>query len=121
MSRREGLLGFQYLGPLQVVLNVSNDQASASFTAAQPEVRQALEAALPRLREMMSDAGVTLGSATVGTNMPDQRQAQGEQARSGQGGGNGGGFGRDGGGDSVERAPRAVARNTPAGAVDTFA
>ena len=28
------------LGPLQVVLNVTHDQATASFFAAQPEVRQ---------------------------------------------------------------------------------
>ena len=49
------------LGPLQVVLNVSNEQATASFYAAQPEVRQALENALPRLRDMMQDAGIQLG------------------------------------------------------------
>jgi len=44
------------LGPLQIVLNVSNDQATASFFSAQPEVRQALEAAMPKLREMMDEA-----------------------------------------------------------------
>lgn len=76
------------LGPLQVVLTISNDQTSASFTAAQPEVRQALEAAMPKLREMMSEAGIQLGSATVSTSMPNQQQSQqqstpGEQSRSG--------------------------------------
>ncbi|MEG1325301.1 MAG: flagellar hook-length control protein FliK, partial [Janthinobacterium sp.] len=45
------------LGPVQVVLTVTNDQADAAFMSAQPEVRQALEAAMPRLREMMSEAG----------------------------------------------------------------
>ena len=74
------------LGPLQVVLNVSNEQATASFFAAQPEVRQALEAAFPRLREMMNEAGIQLGQATVSADTPQQfndtsdRQAQ----RSGQ-------------------------------------
>lgn len=53
------------LGPLQVVLNVSNSQATATFSAAQPEVRQALEAAMPRLRDMMQEAGIQLGEATV--------------------------------------------------------
>lgn len=74
------------LGPLQVVLQISNDQANASFTAAQPEVRQALEAALPRLREMMSEAGISLGNATVSTNLPNQQQSStpGEQSRQNQ-------------------------------------
>lgn len=61
------------LGPMQVVLNVSNDQATASFFAAQPEVRQALEAALPRLRDMMQDAGIQLGQATVSADTPRQQ------------------------------------------------
>lgn len=68
------------LGPLQVVLHVSNSHANATFISAQPEVRQALEAAMPRLREMMSDAGIQLGQANVGGGMPNQQQAQGEQA-----------------------------------------
>lgn len=62
------------LGPLQVVLNVTNDQATASFFAAQPEVRQALEAALPKLREMMNEAGIQLGQATVSAEQQQQQQ-----------------------------------------------
>ena len=58
------------LGPLQVVLNVSNGQADASFFATQPEVRQALEAALPKLREMLGDAGISLGQANVSSGSP---------------------------------------------------
>lgn len=61
------------LGPLQVVLNVSNDHASAHFFAAQPEVRQALEAALPRLRDMMQDAGIQLGQANVSADTARQQ------------------------------------------------
>lgn len=60
------------LGPLQIVLNISNEQATASFFSAQPEVRQALEAAFPRLREMMSEAGIQLGQATVSADTPQQ-------------------------------------------------
>lgn len=73
------------LGPVQVVLNVNNDQATVAFSSATPEVRAALENAMPRLREMLSDAGVTLGQASVNANMPDQRQANTSQ---GQGGDN---------------------------------
>ena len=67
------------LGPLQVVLNVSNGQADASFYAAQPEVRQALEAAMPKLRDMMSEAGVQLGQATVNAGMPNQQNSAEQQ------------------------------------------
>ncbi|ODT68997.1 MAG: hypothetical protein ABS69_16270 [Nitrosomonadales bacterium SCN 54-20] len=53
------------LGPLQVVLSVNSDQANAAFVSQNPEVRQALEAALPRLKEMMAESGINLGNATV--------------------------------------------------------
>lgn len=69
------------LGPLQVVLDVKNDQATASFYAAQPEVRQALESALPRLREMMTEAGIQLGQATVSADTPRQNDSQEHQAQ----------------------------------------
>ena len=61
------------LGPLHVVLNVSSTEANASFYAAQPEVRQALENAMPRLREMLSDAGIQLGQANVSADSPQQQ------------------------------------------------
>ncbi|MDO9221841.1 MAG: flagellar hook-length control protein FliK [Thiobacillus sp.] len=62
------------LGPLQIVLNVTNDQATASFFSAQPEVRQALEAALPKLREMMNESGIQLGQATVSAEQQQHQQ-----------------------------------------------
>lgn len=67
------------LGPLQIVLQVSNDQATASFFSAQPEVRQALEAAFPRLREMMDEAGIQLGQATVSADTPRQNHGSERQ------------------------------------------
>ena len=63
------------LGPLQIILNVSNDQADATFISAQPEVRQALEAALPKLREMMNEVGIQLSDATVSSNTSNQHGA----------------------------------------------
>jgi flagellar hook-length control protein FliK len=62
------------LGPLQVVLTINNDQASATFVSQNADVRQALEAALPRLREMMADTGISLGNTTVSA---DTSQHQG--------------------------------------------
>ncbi len=68
------------LGPLQVVLNVSNSQANATFIAAQPEVRQALEAALPRLREMLGEAGISLGQTSVNSGAPNQQGSSDQHA-----------------------------------------
>ncbi|HEY0489152.1 MAG TPA: flagellar hook-length control protein FliK [Telluria sp.] len=68
------------MGPMQVVLSVTNDQATVTFSANQLEVRQALENAMPKLREMMSESGIALGNATVDAGTPDQRQAQGDQS-----------------------------------------
>jgi flagellar hook-length control protein FliK len=56
------------------VLNVTNDQATASFFSAQPEVRQALEAALPKLREMLNESGIQLGQATVSAEQQQNQQ-----------------------------------------------
>lgn len=53
------------LGPLQVVLNVSDNQVDASFISAHLDVREAIEAAAPRLREMMDNAGITLTGFSV--------------------------------------------------------
>jgi flagellar hook-length control protein FliK len=112
------------LGPLQVVLSVTNDQASVTFSANQEEVRQALENALPRLREMMSESGIALGNATVNAGMPDGRQAQEQSARN-NGGFGGGNRGRGDKGNAVdEPATRPIARSVTLGdrgMVDTFA
>jgi flagellar hook-length control protein FliK len=62
------------LGPLQVVLNVTNNHASVNFTAAQPEVRQALEASMPKLRDMLADAGIQLGQTNVSAGTPNHQQ-----------------------------------------------
>ena len=107
------------LGPLHVVLNVSNSHATATFTAAQPEVRQALEAALPRLREMLGDAGIQLGQATVGSGNPNSNWGAGSEpsqrgaARAGESAGDALG--------TPLRTSRIQANNGGLGLVDTFA
>jgi len=55
------------LGKVEVSISVNGDQASAQFVSANPAVRDALEAAMPRLREMLADAGLNLGQAQVGS------------------------------------------------------
>jgi flagellar hook-length control protein FliK len=61
---------------MQITLNVNNNnQATASFVAHHPEVRHALENAMPRLREMLGDAGIQLGQSNVSAGTPDQQAA----------------------------------------------
>jgi flagellar hook-length control protein FliK len=75
------------LGPLEVRLTISNDQASAQFVSHHPAVREAIEAALPRLREMLADSGITLGNVQVGSESFAQSRAfdQGDARSPGQG------------------------------------
>ncbi|NTV94238.1 MAG: hypothetical protein HGA75_02345 [Thiobacillus sp.] len=68
------------LGAVEVRLNLNGSEASAQFFAANPQVRDALEAALPRLRELMGSAGIALGEAMVS----DQSFGQRDKAEPGQ-------------------------------------
>ncbi|MCX4193876.1 flagellar hook-length control protein FliK [Methylophaga sp. OBS1] len=67
------------LGPVEVRLNVQNDQASVTFLAQQGTTREALEQALPRLRESFAESGLQLAHAEVGEHQ-HQQQEQSEQA-----------------------------------------
>lgn len=110
------------LGPLQVVLNVSNSQATATFTAAQPEVRQALEAALPKLRDMLGEAGIQLGQASVNSGSPNQQGNTGEPGAHGRASGALAGVnGSDSTGAGATGAGGSVATSANIGLVDTFA
>jgi flagellar hook-length control protein FliK len=65
------------LGPLQITLSISNDQASAQFVSQHAAVREAIETAMPRLREMLAEGGITLGNASVSAESSGgQAQAQ---------------------------------------------
>lgn len=60
------------LGPVQVTINLSGDQASATFVSPHAEVRQAIQDAMPQLREMLSATGINLGQANVGSQLAQQ-------------------------------------------------
>lgn len=104
------------LGPLQVVLNVSSTQANASFYSAQPEVREALEAALPKLREMLGEAGIQLGQANVSAGTPQQQGSYSEQQQASR-------TVNQGSDALLSTTPAAVntTRITREGMIDTFA
>jgi flagellar hook-length control protein FliK len=104
------------LGPLEVRLSMAPNEdgvAHAQFVSPHPAVRDALEAALPQLRAVLADNGITLGQASVGEGFvrDDARQPQqssGESGRSARGNEPTGAI----------AAPRTIVRH---GLVDTFA
>jgi len=104
------------MGPLQIVLNLTNDQATASFFSAQPEVRQALEAAFPRLKEMMNEAGIQLEQATVSADTPRQNDTPDRQAQRAMPP-----FGGDEAASAGLQAIHAPIRQSGRGMIDTFA
>ncbi|SNS61422.1 flagellar hook-length control protein FliK [Noviherbaspirillum humi] len=109
------------LGPLQVVLNVSNSQATATFVSDQAQVREAIEAAMPKLREMLGDAGIQLGQASVNAGTPGQQHAF---AQTGEGSRRTPAAGQDAGERIAEGEVRTGRARTGAGGnglVDTFA
>ena len=61
-----------HLGPLEIHVNVEDDRAQVWFGAQHSQTREALEAALPRLREMFAAQGLELTQADV--------EARGDQA-----------------------------------------
>jgi flagellar hook-length control protein FliK len=69
------------LGPLQVVLSVQNNQAELMFVSREPAVRQAIEAAMPHLKDMMADAGISLGQTSVNAESPKDQSAFGRPER----------------------------------------
>lgn len=53
------------LGPVQVVLSISDNFVDASFVSSHLDVREAIESAAPKLREMMENAGISLSGFSV--------------------------------------------------------
>lgn len=70
------------MGPIEISLNLNKDGASALFVSHNAEVREAIETALPRLREMLAGAGIELGQANVSAESFRQ-QAGNDEARQG--------------------------------------
>jgi len=68
------------MGALEVRLTVSGGDATAHFFSPNPVVREAIDAALPKLRELMAQAGLSLGEAEV-RDHAFSRQEQAETQR----------------------------------------
>ncbi len=67
------------LGPMHVVISVTDNQATAQFSSPHSEVRHAIENALPKLRESLADNGIMLGNATVSDQTPRDSNRETQQ------------------------------------------
>jgi flagellar hook-length control protein FliK len=114
-SKAELVLTPPHLGKVEVSINLNGDQTTAQFIAATQSARDALEQAMPRLREILAQSGISLGQANVSTS--------GEQQTSGDDRGQRGGRGGIGQGDIDTGVATPAARWVKQidGLVDTFA
>jgi flagellar hook-length control protein FliK len=64
------------LGPLDIQITVKDSEASVHFGAAHSETRAALEASLPRLRELLSAQGLQLTNASVSQQSGGKNQSE---------------------------------------------
>lgn len=67
------------LGTIHVRVSIQNDQAHVSFSSAQPVVREALDQHSARLREMLTEQGMT----NVDVDVSDQRSFADSDSRAG--------------------------------------
>ncbi len=63
------------LGPVEIRLSVNNDHTSIHFISQHNAVREAIEDAFPRLREMMSQSGINLGDVNVSQHSSSDQQS----------------------------------------------
>lgn len=77
------------LGAIEVNLRLDGDRVHADFSSAQPEVRQALQDSLPRLREMLGQQGFQLAQADVGHRQQSSSQSSTPSQSSADGRGDG--------------------------------
>lgn len=61
------------LGPIEVQITLDQDQVSVFFAAAHGQTKDALEAALPRLKELFAERGIELAQAFVGSERQPRR------------------------------------------------
>lgn len=79
---KEGLQSAQirltpaHLGTIEVKIAIHHDQANISFMSQHGAVRDMIESSMPRLREMLNEAGIKMDQVNVSTNPNAQHQNQ---------------------------------------------
>lgn len=67
-----------HLGPLEVRIKMTDEGANVTFSSQHGVVRDAVEAALPKLREMLEGQGINLANTDVSEQNVAQHNSQGE-------------------------------------------
>lgn len=81
----------EHLGPISIKIDVNQDQANVTFTTQHAAVKEAIEAAIPKLREMLGGQNLNLADVNVSQQQSEQRQGRdgfqmaGDQQRGRQG------------------------------------
>lgn len=75
----------QELGSMTIQLRMSEQQVNVQFQVANPHTRELVEQAMPRLREMLGDAGIQLGNTQVGQQQQRDTQQLAGDGQPGQG------------------------------------
>ncbi|EHD22022.1 MULTISPECIES: flagellar hook-length control protein FliK [Brenneria] len=75
----------QELGALHISLKIDDNQAQIHLASANSQVRSALEAALPHLRNAMAESGINLGQSSVGSDASSWQAQQQTANNSGEG------------------------------------
>ncbi|MDZ7802640.1 flagellar hook-length control protein FliK [Thiohalophilus sp.] len=78
MQRAEIRLEPPELGSLELRVTINRDQASLNISVANAQVRDAVEAAAPRLREMFGEVGLDLGDVNVSQESFAEQQQTGD-------------------------------------------
>lgn len=116
LGHAEIRLNPEHLGRIDLKIQLDGTRVSAEFASANADVRHALEATLPKLREMLGQHGLQLGQADVGQRQQNAPQSQGQSAS----GVAGSGFGDEGASANVATStPAPVLRNR--GLLDEYA
>ncbi|AZM94252.1 flagellar hook-length control protein FliK [Vreelandella venusta] len=105
------------LGPLSITLKVTEQGTQAHFLSSHAPVRQALEQAIPQLREALAEQGISLGETSVGEQQTPNEQAFAQQTP-GKSAGNRGG---ESGNDSAPSLTEVNDQSSQDGRVDLYA
>ncbi|QPI64247.1 flagellar hook-length control protein FliK [Vreelandella venusta] len=105
------------LGPLSITLKVTEQGTQAHFLSSHAPVRQALEQAIPQLREALAEQGISLGETSVGEQQTPNEQAFAQQTP-GKSAGNRGG---ESGSDSAPSLTEVDDQSSQDGRVDLYA
>lgn len=105
------------LGPLRVHIAIDEGTANVAFQSQHAVTREAIEQALPRLRELLAENGLTLGQSSVSEQGVSKENQQHNSASTTRSGATESDTGMSPGEDHSAGLPLRVA----AGLVDTFA